>query len=222
MKIVDVVPNSDEWLQARAGIVTASCLSNIVTDTFAPRTGKMPETYLFELLAERCMGSPIETGGSWAMDQGQVAEREARSYIAATLDVDVQRVGLITTDDGMFGCSPDGLLGEGGGLELKFPQPPTHLKYLTQGGVPAEYMAQVHGSLFASGRPWWLFVSYSRQFPPHIVRVERDDKIMAKIGEAVAAFNTKLSDAYAKMKALAREEDQRTLPPHRQFRPLIF
>lgn len=222
MKIAPVQQNTEEWLHARAGIVTASALHNIVTDTFAARTGKTPDTYLYTLLAERCMGAPIETGSSWAAEQGQITEKEARGWISFTQDVKIERVGFVTTDDGLVGCSPDGLIGEDGGLELKCPQPQQHLKYLTSGILPPEYAAQVHGSLFVTGRPWWLFVSYSRQFPPLCVRVLRDAKIQALIGEAVAEFNANLAVAYAKMKAMAREEDPRPLPPYRQFRPLIF
>lgn len=222
MKIIDVAQGSAEWLHARAGIVTASALDNIVTPTFAARTGKTPESYLYHLLAERCMGAPIETGGSWSMEQGAMLEREAYLWLGITHELEIKRVGFVTTDDGMAGCSPDGLIGEDGGLELKCPQPGVHLKYLTDGGVPAEYLPQVHGSMYVTGRPWWYFMSYSRQFPALVVKVQRDEKIMAAIGAAVGAFNAELDAAYAKLKAMAQEEDPRPLPPGRRFRPLIF
>ncbi len=225
MIIVPVEQNSEAWRYARAGIVTASALDQIVTPKFAAREGKMPESYLYELLAERCMGAPIETGNTWQMEQGAVMEREARealSWLAFAEDMKVERVGFITTDDGAVGCSPDGLIGEDGGVELKCPQPATHIRYLTTGGVPEAYLTQVHGSMFVTGRKWWNFVSYNRQFPSLVVRVERDERIMAALRAATADFNAKLDAAYASMKALAIGEDERPLPPGRRFRPLVF
>lgn len=222
MKIVQCVQGETDWLHARAGIVTASALGNLVTPTFAPREGKAVETYLYELLAERCMGAPIESGSGWAAEQGQITEREARSWVSFSQEVQIEKVGFVTTDDGMIGCSPDGLIGNDSGLELKCPQAPTHLKYLTEGRLPPEYAAQVHGSLYVTGRASWLFVSYNRFFPPLLVRVARDEKIMALIREAVEPFNARLAEAYAKMKSLAIGEDERPLPPGRQFRPLVF
>lgn len=223
MKIIDVVQGSQEWLAARAGIVTASEMSNLMTDKFEIRTGKTPETYLLEKLAERVMGAPLETGGSsWHMEQGSVAEHEARGWVSFTQECEINKVGLVVTDDFSCGASPDGLIGEDGGVEIKYPSMPVHLKYLLGGILPTEHALQVHSSMWVTGRKWWLFVSYCRFAPPLVVRVEREDKIQALIGEAVAAFNVKLADAYAKMKALAREEDPRPLPPTRQFRPLIF
>lgn len=222
MKILDVKQNTPEWLAARAGIVTASDLDSIVTPTWKPRTGEGVETYLCRKLAERCMGAPLEQLGSWAADQGSSAESEAFNWFRWETKMDVQRVGFITDDAGTCGCSPDGIIGDDGGLELKFPQPEQHIKYLLAGVVPPAYLPQVHGSLYVSGRPWWVFCSYSRQFPALVVKVERDEAIIAAIDVAVKAFNARLDAAYAKMKALAIGEDERPLPPGRQFRPLVF
>ncbi len=223
MKIVPCSQGTNEWLFARAGIVTASDLGNLVSPTWKARTGQMPESYLYEKLAERCMGAPIESGGiGWAGEQGSVLEKEALPWLSFTRDIKIERVGFVTTDDGLMGCSPDGLIGEDGGLEAKCPQPSTHLKYLLAGGVPDQYLAQVYGSMYVTGRAWWLFMSYSRNFPPLVVKVERDEKIMEAIAFAVLGFNDALASAYAKIKAMAHEEDPRPLPPHRQFRPLVF
>lgn len=223
MKIISVRQNTEEWLSARAGIVTASELANLVTPTWKVKSGQTVDSYFYEKLAERCMGAPIEnSGGSWAMEQGQILEKEALPWLSFTHEVKIERVGFVTTDDGMVGASPDGLIGEDDGLEAKCPQPATHLKYLVGGVVPEQYLAQVHGSMYVTGRAWWKFMSYSRFFPPLVVHVERDEKIMAAIGDAVTAFNERLAQAYAKIKAMAREEDPRPLPPHKQFRPLIF
>ena len=79
------------------------------------------------------------------------------------------------------GCSPDGLVGEDGGIEGKCPNPATHPSYLELVDTPpSEYRWQVQGSMLVTGRPWWDFVSYHPDFPDelqlHVVRVKRDEE----------------------------------------------
>jgi hypothetical protein len=123
------------------------------------------------------------------MEQGSILEHEAIPWFEFAHDVAIDRVGFCTTDDGRAGCSPDGLIGEDGGIEMKCPLPHTHLKYLLAGTLPADYAAQVHGSMYVTGRKWWMFVSYSRKFPALVIRVERDEKIQEAIKTALDGFN---------------------------------
>lgn len=176
---------SEIWLKMRAGLVTASELDAIISPEWKARTGQMRETYLYRKLAEKLLGGPLESHGqTFAMEQGHLKETEAIPFFELTEGVKVTKAGLVTTDDDRCACSPDGLIGEDGGLELKCPEPQTHLKYLLQGGVPKDYLAQVHGSMFVTGRKWWKFMSYSRSFPPLLVHVERDEKIITAIHAA--------------------------------------
>lgn len=188
MIIHDCKQGSTEWLAKRAGIVTASEFDALVTPTFKARTGKGPETYLYLKLAEKCMGIPQQFGGSAPMEQGNILENEAIPFYSFHHNVEIKRVGFVTTDDGRYGCSPDGLIGDDGGIEIKCPLPGLHLKYLVKGEVPEDYIAQVHFSMFVTGRPWWIFNSYNRQFPPLVLRVDRDEKIQTAIREAADAF----------------------------------
>ena len=56
------------------------------------------------------------------LEQGMIVEEEARPWYALEYDKLVKQVGFITTEDGRFGCSPDGLIeGEECGLEIKSP-----------------------------------------------------------------------------------------------------
>ena len=166
MKIHDVKQGSEEWFKLRAGIPTASEFGQLLTPLFKVREGEMPKTFVQKKLAEAWMGGPIlGFGGSFMMEQGQVVEQEARPFYELTCGEEVTTVGFCTTDDGTVGCSPDGLIGEDGGIEIKCPEPQTHVKYLLNGVLPDDYAAQVHGALFVTGRPWWRFISYRRGFP---------------------------------------------------------
>jgi hypothetical protein len=136
------------------------------------------------------------------MDQGAILESEAIPWFEFQYDVKVRRVGFVTTDDMKVGCSPDGLIGEDGGIEVKCPQAHTHLQYLMEGRVPKEYLAQVHGCMFVTGRSWWNFISYHRKFPPLVVRVERDETIQAVLAQVLAAFVAKFDAALAKVDSM--------------------
>ena len=202
MIIVDVAPGSVDWHMARAGIPTASEFHNLVTPKFEIRKGEMPKSYLARKLAEKWLGGPLASFASFDMEQGQILEQEAIPWYELEYSATVERPGFITTDDGLCGCSPDGWLVSGVGpcgLEIKCPQPETHVKYLLNGTVPDDYLAQVHGGMSVTGASAWQFVSYRRKFPSLVLRVERNDRIQGVLQLALAEFNALLSDAYNRL-----------------------
>lgn len=206
MKIHDVQQGSGPWLALRLAIPTASEFDNLITPLWKIKTGEAPKSYLYTKICEKFMGAFADGGSSFAMGQGSIMENEALPWFAFTHDTQVQRVGLCTTDDGRIGCSPDGLIGEDGGIEIKCPSPQTHLRYWTDGVLPKEHAAQVHGSMYVTGRKWWNFLSYSRQFPALLIRVERDEKIQAAIHEAVTGFLAEYDELYTKIKTIKDAE----------------
>lgn len=207
MKILDVKQGTGPWLAARAGVFTASEFDNLITPAWKMREGETPQTYILRKVAERCMGCPLGDPSAWVMEQGAILEAEAIPWFEFTHGQKVDRVGFVLGDDPRLGCSPDGLIGDDGGIEIKCPQPTAHLKYLLSGVVPKDYLAQVHGGMYVTGRRWWKFMSYSRQFPPLLVHVDRDEGIMAKMGavmkEVLVDFDAKL----ARVRALKDESE---------------
>jgi hypothetical protein len=129
------------------------------------------------LIAERFhLGAMDELDGpaTAAMRNGTATEPEARRWYEFEHDCTVRQVGIMLSDDGRIGASPDGLVDEDGGVEIKCPAGKTHIGYLLDGGLPAEYKPQVHGCLVVSERKWWDFVSYKAGLPPLCVRVYPD------------------------------------------------
>lgn len=194
MKILDVPQLSPEWWEARCGVATASQFHRIIT----PKKGDLSASameYINELVADRIAQHPkcmTEKPMTPAMRYGSETEPEARDWYAFDREVDVRQVGFCLSDCGRFGASPDGLIGDDGGLELKCPEAKTHVGYLLGQKLPDEYKAQVHGSLIVTGRAWWDFVSYARGFPPLVVRVTPDE------------FTTKLRDVLEQFWAFYR------------------
>ncbi len=144
------------------------------------------------------MGVPLRGfGGSFATEQGEILEPQVRGWFELEHDCIIRQVSFVRTGDGKAGCSPDGLIGEDEGIEIKCPRPQTHVKYLRQGGLPKEYALQVHGSLFVTGRKRWHFLSYCRRFAPLLITIERDEAVMAQLAAAVDAFDADLKAGLA-------------------------
>lgn len=209
MKIIDCQQGSGQWLQARIGRPTASEFDELITGEWKVRTGRGVETYFYRKLAERVMGFPLQDANSWAMEQGSILEHEAIPLYEGVFDVPIQRVGFIVSDDGRIGCSPDGLIGTDSGIEIKCPQPQTHLRYLLEGRLPPEYAAQVYGAMYVTGRPQWTFMSYSRQFPPLILTVTQDDDIQDTLQKCLTNFLKRFDEAYAKVMAMKNADNAR-------------
>jgi hypothetical protein len=198
MKIYDeIIQGSDEWKAVKCGVPSASNFDKIVT-TKGERS-KQAEKYLYRLAGERITGTSEETFQSAAMQKGVEMEAEARSYYEVVNDTEVKQVGFCLADG--FGSSPDGLIGEDGGLELKVPNLATHVGYLLDGKLPTEYFCQVQGNLLVTGRKWWDFMSYaSPSIKPFIIRVERDGVFIKKLEAELKLFCQELEEVVKKIK----------------------
>lgn len=214
MKIIDAKQGSLEWRDARLGIATASEMDALISPKGEIRTGDMPATYLAKKLAERWRGEPADDDfWSQAMEQGSLREGEAIPWFELRYEREIRRVGFITTDDGSAGCSPDGLFADDTGIEVKCPKPYTHVSWLIGGKLPKDHVAQVQGSMLVTGAPHWTFFSYARRLPPLVVTVERDEKFIASLSEALAAFNERLADGWARLVEMNGGEPK--LIPHK-------
>lgn len=194
LQIIDVEQGSADWFAARAGIPTASRFA----DVLAKGEGKVRGKYLRELAAEVLTGEPDPDGYSNGhMERGHLMEEEARNIYAFMRGVEPVAVGFLR--NGRCGASPDSLIGSDGGLEIKTALRHIQIERLQRGTIPPEHVAQVQGNIWVSERDWWDFVSYAPKLPPLIVRVPRDDAYIAKLAEAVDAFNSELDALVASL-----------------------
>jgi hypothetical protein len=97
-------------------------------------------------------------------------------------------------------CSPDGLCGNDGGLELKCPGIAKHVEYLIGGGCPDEYFHQVQGCLYVTGRAWWDFMSYYPGLPLFLVRCLPDPDYHAALAEALTGAVAELDTIIARLR----------------------
>lgn len=212
MIVVKCEQGTDAWRKARLGVVTGSGFASLLTNkTLKP--SEQAKAYMAKLVAETLIGEPIEEPGSAFMDRGTEMEPEARGWYEFAQGVDVEQVGFITTDDGRVGCSPDGLVGEDGGLELKCPAAHTHAAYaMDPDALVLAYRGQVQAGLYVTGRAWWDIVSYNPVMEPVLVRVLPDPTYRAALEPVLAKFLADMDAALARMRpAVSARRDSNPL-----------
>ena len=196
---------SPEWYAHRLGRVTASRVADLMAQT---KTGPSAarKNYLAELVVERLTGqSPAAFSNAamqWGADQ-EPAAREAYEFMHAA---QVQEVGFIDHPQiDMAGCSPDGLVGEEGMVEIKCPNTATHIDTLLRGAIEGKYLKQMQFQMACAGRGWCDFVSYDPRLPVEmqlwVKRVHRDQEAQAEIDEAVSAFMAEVDETVAALRA---------------------
>lgn len=191
MKIINAPQGSEEWRLARCGVASASRFADVMATV---KSGEAADrrNYRADLVVERLTGKPLDYFTTAAMRQGVEREPFARMAYEARTGAIVQEVGFCLHDTLLAGASPDGLIGKDGGLEIKSPERPAHLRYLQQKAEPAEYTWQIQGGMWITRRLWWDFVSYNPDFPEHlqliIRRIKRDEEKIATLAAAVEKF----------------------------------
>ena len=193
MKVYTCEQGTDEWLQCRIGVPSASNFSKIFTAGGKPSTQDV--TYRRELIAEIVTGQAAYFEPTEWMQRGTELEGEARAWYEADRFATVEQVGFVVSEHG-YGCSPDGLV-DGGLLEIKAPKPSTHIGYVLDGKLPSAYKPQVQGQMLVCEREWCDFLSYLPGSEPLVIRVERDDKYTAALHAALVEFVDKLNDELA-------------------------
>jgi hypothetical protein len=190
--IIECEQRSPEWFEAICGNVGASSVDKIITTKGEP--SKQRTEYMMTLAAERITGKQEVGYLTQAMVNGIERENEARSLFEMAQDCEIKQVGLIYLDDKSAHCSPDGLIGDDYGLEIKNPISKTHIKYLLDEKLPTEYFCQVQFSLLVSGRGSWWFMSHYPGIKPFMIEVFRDDKWIEKCESELKSFNQELSE----------------------------
>lgn len=187
MKIInDIEQRSLAWYQARSGKFTGS--------DFYVVMGKKGITRNNLILKKACgrLNGYIEeeTYTNKDMQRGVELEPKARFLYEIKTNNKVKEIAFCELDD-FTGCSPDGLVGDDGIIEVKCPKDTIYLDRCITGEIPTEYMVQIQFNLYVLNRKWCDFINYNENFkdkPILIQRVERDE-------EMIEEMKTKLEEA---------------------------
>lgn len=217
----DIYQGTDEWLELRRGILTASEMKLIMTPTLKAANNDKSRSHLYELLAQR-IGGFVEDGfTSDDMERGHIEEVFARDEYSKNF-APVTECGFITRDDFVspdgnpftIGYSPDGLVGDDGLIEIKSRRQKYQIETIINGFMPDDYLLQVQTGLLVTGRKWLDFVSYCGGHRMVVIRHYQDADIMDKIVACAGAFEDNIAAAGAKYDASIRS--LRTVPTERR------
>ncbi len=207
----EIVQGSDAWKALRLGKVTASRVADVVAKT---KTGYSASraNYAAQLIAERLTGTPAESYTNAAMQHGTETEPEARAAYEFYQGVTVEEVAFVPHPKiDQAGCSPDGLVGGDGLVEIKCPNTATHLETLLGQAVPGKYETQMQFQMACTGAKFCDFVSYDPRMPENmrlfIKRVPRDDARIKELESEVAAFLLEMAVKLSQLNTLYGLQD---------------
>jgi len=185
--------NSEEWLNYRCGIPTASNFKRLITSTGEP--SKSATEYAYELACNRFAGRPVDAfaGNQWT-DAGHEDEPIAREHYAFTTGHEVRIAGFVIDDEpATMGASPDSWVNDDGLLELKRLKGSKlvemHLYHQKHKKLAPDYVAQVQGQMLICERSWVDVVFYNPLLPSLTVHVERDDQVISGLRAQIEMVN---------------------------------
>lgn len=183
---------SEAWKLMRCGSVGASDAPRVVRRTKSGYSADR-DNLLASKVLERLTGVPVEMFKTVAMLQGTEREPQARITYELVRGVEVEEVGLIPHPliQGAH-ASPDGYVGGAGLVEIKSPQPASHLETLLNETISSDYGVQMQWQMACSGRQWCDFVSFNPDFPAPmrlwIKRVPRDPHVIGELESEIKQF----------------------------------
>lgn len=193
MIIHDMEQGTPEWHAVRKLKLTASKAQAIATG------GAGLETLCFELVADYLSSGEKEQYTNDDIERGKALESEARNMYELYNNIIVKQVGFIEHDE-FCGCSPDGLIGDDGLLEIKSPNDKNYIKYMYHKKIETAYDWQIQMQLLVTGRKWCDFMAYSPNFTKSFVIdrfypvVEKQEKLIAGIDKGTILIKKILDD----------------------------
>jgi hypothetical protein len=197
-KYLDVDADSFEWKMCRVGIPTSSCFDKLITPKkLEPSASRF--AYQDILLAEWITGMPFDGAQTEDMWNGKNLEPRAIAAYETLTDIETKRGGFVTLDSGMAGCSPDRLVGDNGGVEIKNRQLHVQIGHIRREAIVDEAKAQVQGTLLITEREWWDLYSHNDLLITPAIRVYRDDVFLKAFRPILDQFIDELLERRLKL-----------------------
>lgn len=201
MIIVNVEQGSQEWLDLKAGVPSASNFDKIVT-TKGVRS-KTADKYVLQLAGEKVTGTREEGFTSKAMEKGIEREEEASNFYEIATGATLEKVGIVYQNEKKsFLCSPDRLVCYYKGLlEIKCPLIQTQVQYLLDNTLLSKaYFQQVQGQLYVTGYEWCDLMSYFPGLKPVIIRIRRDEDFISELAVHLKVVCSEIDEIVEKIK----------------------
>lgn len=183
MRVIDCQQQTEEWDRWRAR-PTASEFHKFITPARGEYSSQAPE-YAAKIIAKQ-LGVYTEAPPSFWMEWGTEHEPNAKHAYTLQTGRGITDVGFVLPDGtDAYGCSPDGLVGDDGMVEIKCPKPETLIAWHAAGTLPLTHKVQVQSQLFITGRKWNDFYGFHPELTPFLLRVEPDLEYHAKIAKCL-------------------------------------
>jgi len=167
MEIANVTQYSPEWWALRKLKLTASKASAIAA------AGKGLETYCTQLVQEYFSKAEPISFSNIHTERGHELEDSARFLYSLQTGLEVQQVGFVSMSD-WAGCSPDGLVGDYGLVEIKCPADPEYFRILLGGAIKSDYVWQMQMQMLVCQRAWCDSVVYNPNYERELI-IQRFD-----------------------------------------------
>lgn len=200
---------TEEWLMARAGVLTASDF-RLARMRQGSKLTDAQANLAFSKAWERITGKPMDKKpAGWAAERGHDLEPFARIAHQAEIGIEVKQVGLVLTDDFLFGASADGFIGKDGGAEYKCFVSPEKLRTILIDNDFSAIEDQVQGGMWITGRKWWDMCLYcpdleiiGQALTRH--RAHRDDDYIDAMVEDLMRFQREITRMENKLRDKGR------------------
>jgi hypothetical protein len=218
----DFEQGSTRWLEARCGLLTASEFDRILTPTLKTADNPKSRAHLWEMAAQRIARHVEPQYISDAMLRGIDDEITARDLYSKHY-APVEQCGFVTNDKWGFtlGCSPDGLVGDDGLIEVKSRCQRFQIETICANAMPDDFLLQVQGELLVTGRAWCDFISYSGGLPMIVVRVLPDPQVQGAILDAASKFESRIHEVVAEYEGTLAT-DARLVPTERRIEQEMY
>jgi exodeoxyribonuclease (lambda-induced) len=192
---------SPEWIAARRGVVTGSRFKDCRAKLKNGEPSKDCMAYAYDIARERCGGMAPAKFQNAAMRIGTEQEAPAVRMYEVRTGYLTDEVGFFTTEDGLFGLSPDRLIDDDGVLEVKtLFSSATLFTALAEGDV-SEYMDQCLGYLWLLGRQWVDLVLWVPDLQHMTIkRITRDENAIEALEADLIAFAKIVADNEAALR----------------------
>jgi hypothetical protein len=219
MIVLNYPQGSEDWLRARIGACTASRFSDARGKlTKASKNGNAGDPnadaikYAALIAMETIAREPLDdTFVTFAMRRGRELEPYARAVYEKRVGAWVEEVSLILTDDERFGYSADGFVDGEGLVEIKCPASCDKLVNVWQspGTAHLEYIDQINGGLWITGRKWCDLVIYCPWLAPvgkdlFVKRIHRDEEAIEALEADLTGFMRLVDANLATLRAPAK------------------
>ncbi len=210
----DVRQYTPEWDVVKCGVLSASKIEKILTPTtlkFAENAGcrELVDNIACQRLTKRLHPEFI----SYDMRRGLIEEQSARDLYSQNY-AKIRECGFITNDKWGFtlGCSPDGVVEGGGGIEVKSRLPRLQYGVVRAAKTPDEFRFQIQTTLAITEYSWWDFISYAGGMNMLTLRNEPLPDIQNAIIAAASTFEDRVKVAIEEYGNRIADKTLRILP----------